>query len=415
MINGHTDTKTYRGESLEELLPRIAEELGPDAVITRQRDGIVGGIGGFFGKKILEVEARPAERPPTLPAGVVLDAYDDGSPLVRTQGEDTADAMDPETREEPREAAPEPAAGEASSGATTFAQLVDELAAANDEPAAEEEEAVPAQPASAQPASRTQEQSEQSARPNPIYEGIGVGHSLVWSGLSSEPVASLIGSVLRHSSLFSAEKPLAAQVKAALAQQIPTATGWTTERHVLALVGTARSGRTHAAAAIARAYAHARIATAVLSLESPRTALRLGALIEAEEIGFDVAASRAEIDFALRRLSSYGLVVVDTPAFATSDPQSIERVARLLDAVGVDAVHLLVPAGLTADAAGAISAALAGRLDYTHIMVTQLDRDTRVGGAVGLAIGTQRPISYLMAGNEVTVPDAYELAERVLA
>src|SRR5581483_6589605 len=205
------------------------------------------------------------------------------------------------------------------------------------------------------------------------------------------------------------------QVKAALAQQIPTATGWTTERHVLALVGTARSGRTHAAAAIARAYAHARIATAVLSLESPRTALRLGALIEAEEIGFDVAASRAEIDFALRRLSSYGLVVVDTPAFATSDPQSIERVARLLDAVGVDAVHLLVPAGLTADAAGAISAALAGRLDYTHIMVTQLDRDTRVGGAVGLAIGTQRPISYLMAGNEVTVPDAYELAERVLA
>lgn len=409
MINGHTDTKTYRGESLEELLPRIAEELGPDAVITRQRDGIVGGIGGFFGKKILEVEARPAERPPTLPAGVVLDAYDDGSPLVRTQGEDTADAMDLETREEPREAAPEPAAGEASSGATTFAQLVDELAAANEEPAAEEEAAP------AQPASRMQEQPERPARPNPIYEGIGVGHSLVWSGLSSEPVASLIGSVLRHSSLFSAEKPLAEQVKAALAQQIPTATGWTTERHVLALVGTARSGRTHAAAAIARAYAHARIATAVLSLESPRTALRLGGLIEAEEIGFDVAASRAEIDFALRRLSSYGLVVVDTPAFATSDPQSIERVARLLDAVGVDAVHLLVPAGLTADAAGAISAALAGRLDYTHIMVTQLDRDTRVGGAVGLAIGTQRPISYLMAGNEVTVPDAYELAERVLA
>jgi flagellar biosynthesis GTPase FlhF len=53
-----TDIKTFRGESLEELLPQIREELGPDAVILRQRDGLTGGVAGFFQKRCVEVDAR---------------------------------------------------------------------------------------------------------------------------------------------------------------------------------------------------------------------------------------------------------------------------------------------------------------------------------------------------------------------
>lgn len=52
------ETRSYRGGSLEELLPRIAEELGPDAVIIRRREGIVGGFAGFFGKRCVEVQAQ---------------------------------------------------------------------------------------------------------------------------------------------------------------------------------------------------------------------------------------------------------------------------------------------------------------------------------------------------------------------
>jgi len=152
----------------------------------------------------------------------------------------------------------------------------------------------------------------------------------------------------------------------------------------------------------------------VLSLESPRTALGLGALLDTPEVGFDVASSLDEVDFALQRLASYGLIVVDTPAFAHTDPNGIERLARMLDKVGVNSVHLVCTAGMTADAASAMSSALAGRIDYTHIMVSHLNKDPRVGGAVGLAIGTKRPISYLMSDTELRVPDAFELAERVL-
>ena len=51
-------TRTFRGTSIEEILPRIRAELGPDAVITRQREGLKGGFAGFFQKKFVEIEAH---------------------------------------------------------------------------------------------------------------------------------------------------------------------------------------------------------------------------------------------------------------------------------------------------------------------------------------------------------------------
>src|SRR4051795_13078676 len=64
--NGSDDVKTFRGRSLEEVLPQIREELGPDAIVLRRREGLGGGVGGFFQRPYVEVEARApngAERP----------------------------------------------------------------------------------------------------------------------------------------------------------------------------------------------------------------------------------------------------------------------------------------------------------------------------------------------------------------
>src|SRR3954470_13617596 len=77
------ETRSYRGTSLEELLPRIQEELGPDAVIVRRREGVVGGFGGFFGKKCIELQVQATVRPLALapaPAGSV-NFYDSGDDL----------------------------------------------------------------------------------------------------------------------------------------------------------------------------------------------------------------------------------------------------------------------------------------------------------------------------------------------
>src|ERR1700761_9629963 len=52
-------TYTYRGRSLEELVPRIRQELGDDAVIVARRETTSGGVGGFFATRQIEVEVRP--------------------------------------------------------------------------------------------------------------------------------------------------------------------------------------------------------------------------------------------------------------------------------------------------------------------------------------------------------------------
>src|SRR4051812_49453992 len=51
------DTKTFRGLSLAEVEAKVRAELGDDAVVVRQREGLTGGVGGFFQRRIFEVEA----------------------------------------------------------------------------------------------------------------------------------------------------------------------------------------------------------------------------------------------------------------------------------------------------------------------------------------------------------------------
>jgi flagellar biosynthesis protein FlhF len=62
----------YQGRSIEELIPKIQADLGDDAIVVRRRKGLTGGIGGFFQRPFVEIEARPgAER------GQLIDMYDE--------------------------------------------------------------------------------------------------------------------------------------------------------------------------------------------------------------------------------------------------------------------------------------------------------------------------------------------------
>jgi flagellar biosynthesis GTPase FlhF len=74
------DTFTYRGRSLEELVPRIRQELGDDAVIVSRRETSSGGVGGFFAKREIEVEVRPGESGPPARVG----GPDIGGPDIAT-------------------------------------------------------------------------------------------------------------------------------------------------------------------------------------------------------------------------------------------------------------------------------------------------------------------------------------------
>ena len=79
--NGHdrelNGVRTYRGRKLEDLIPQIRAELGPDAIILRQREGLMGGVGGFFAQKCVEVDAQAAPRP----EAPTVDIYDEDEPV----------------------------------------------------------------------------------------------------------------------------------------------------------------------------------------------------------------------------------------------------------------------------------------------------------------------------------------------
>ena len=54
-----SQARVYRGRTVEELIPRIQRELGPEAIILRRRDGLTGGVLGFFQHAWVEIEAVP--------------------------------------------------------------------------------------------------------------------------------------------------------------------------------------------------------------------------------------------------------------------------------------------------------------------------------------------------------------------
>src|SRR5438132_954993 len=53
------EPKTFRGLSLAEVERKVRAELGDDAVVIRQREGLTGGVGGFFQRRLYEVDALP--------------------------------------------------------------------------------------------------------------------------------------------------------------------------------------------------------------------------------------------------------------------------------------------------------------------------------------------------------------------
>ncbi len=64
-----TPIRTYRGRTIDELIPKIQEELGADAIILRRREGLTGGLAGFFQRPFVELEA--------MEGGPRVDLYDE--------------------------------------------------------------------------------------------------------------------------------------------------------------------------------------------------------------------------------------------------------------------------------------------------------------------------------------------------
>ena len=117
-------TMTYRARSLTNALVQARDELGPDAVVIRRREGLEGGVAGFFQKAVVEIEAQ-AGGPALLSAG---------APATSLLDDDAAIVPDPDPA--PIQMAPGLARGAAAAG---FAAA---LATAEHAPAPQAQDAV---------------------------------------------------------------------------------------------------------------------------------------------------------------------------------------------------------------------------------------------------------------------------------
>jgi flagellar biosynthesis GTPase FlhF len=392
-----TETKTYRGKTLDEVLPQIREELGEDAIIMRRREGIVGGFGGFFGRRCVEVDAIAspvaASRTVALPTSTVFDAYDS-----------TADA--------PADEAENPVIRTMLDQAHPFAQALQTAELRIESPAPEPEDAADTSA------------EEFRAIEFPPIAGDGdweaAAATAVAAGLPAAVVETLARDARRAMQPFAQSSDPLDLIERALARQIKVEHGWKTKRRTIALVGAAGSGKTLTAAKLCHAYATgSTLAVRTLSLEPPADAYRLGALTEHLDIGLRVAQTPDTAARSAARMAGESLIVVDTPPVSANDPDGIADLAMLLEAVRPDETHLVVPAWADARATAELYEAITAHFPVTRITITRLDEVSSVAAAVGLSFTLKRPLAYVTDGRRpiggLRPADPAELASLALS
>lgn len=365
------EPKTYRGRNLAELLPRIRHELGPDAVITRQREGLQGGFAGFFQKQFVEVEAH---------SGRKLDVYDDGleSPAIRAliqQASPFADQL---------EAAEE--------------ELEDESADRGSLPAEVANEAEPEPQRSAISEQRAVRRFGRARPP----QADAIEQTLVDSGLSARLAGAIVTETVAHLLPFDTPRELRKLVRGELARRIPVQSTWAGVGRRIGFVGTGGSGKTLCTARLATTYADAGDRpVACLSLRPPDGGAELTQLLSAEDVPVEVVQSADEARDRIAGLGDDAVVVVDTPAVNPQRPEQIDALAAELGRFLYE-VHLTLPAAISTPAAQELVAEL-GPLGVSRFVLTHLDTTSHIGGAVELAIRNSKPFSFTSEGT--TMPE----------
>jgi flagellar biosynthesis GTPase FlhF len=410
-----TDVKTFRGRSLDEVLPQIRAELGADAIVVRRREGLAGGVAGFFQRSYVEVEARPAhddEKP--------LEARNDrataeglASPAIRALVDQAAPFADALARvtgpptpvgERAHEILTAAAQGAAPVAAGLYGPQPNQAAIAEAvyEPVAPPAEMIP-------PAVEDSPEPLAAVRPN-----VADAHEerLVAAGLSAGLAKDIVAEAVAHGLPFAQPRSIKKLIRTALARRMPVMADLGGDARTIAFVGAGGSGKTSAAERLAAAYAAVDAEVVVVSLRGADGGAGLAARLAPAGVSV-VAADSAEE--AARRLArrQATLTIVDAPSAGPSDRAAVTQLAGELKALGVTEVHLALPATLSAAAADELAAALAP-LGLTHVALTHADQTARPGAPVELAVSGRRALSYVCSRDAIEPADAETLAKQLL-
>jgi flagellar biosynthesis GTPase FlhF len=411
------ETKTYRGRSLEEVLPQIRAELGSDAIVVRRREGLAGGVAGFFQRSYVEVDARAGGNP-----------IHDEKPLEARNDRATAEGFEsPAIRALVDQAAPfanalaqaeGPLAERAHEVLLAAAQGSAGLYGPQPNQAAIEDAYEPVAP----PAEMIPPAVHESApEPTPAREGLAAerpnvadAHEqrLVAAGLSATLAKDIVAEAVAHGLPFAEPRGIKKLIRTALSRRMPIMSDLGGDARTIAFVGAGGSGKTSATERLATAYAKADADVVVVALRANDGGVSLASRLEPLGVSVVAADDAAQ---AARRLArrEATLTIVDAPAAGPADRAAVTRLVADLQTLGVSEVHLTLPATLSAAAAEELAAALAP-LGITHVALTHADQTTRPGAPVELAVTGRRALSYVCSRDAIEPVDPDALAKQLL-
>jgi flagellar biosynthesis protein FlhF len=382
----------------------------------RQREGLMGGVGGFFQRPCIEVEVRPGDPlPPERPARR-FDAYDDDpaapeplppyeEPEAQTPPQFEPDPMPPPD-EPTAEGLSAPGIQEILRQAAPFADHLNAAAREFEPMRSPEPEAQPLpQPAAAGPGGGTQ-------------IGDAIAQTLVEAGIDAGRAGEIVAETVSHVLPFGSPSRGRKLVREALARRVPVAAPPAVGGRSLAFVGPGGAGKTLCTARLAIAYARGSdLPVVCIALRPPDGGNELGSMLEPLGVGVTAVASAEQARAHVAGALGHALVVVDTPAVSPGSIAEVGRLGAELETLGVTEVHLTLPATYSGAAAAELTERLSP-LGPTHVALTHMDETTRIGGLVDFVIYAGRPLSYVSEGTDVPgglMPaEAIEIAARVL-
>jgi flagellar biosynthesis protein FlhF len=428
--------KTYVGRSLEELAPQIRDELGPEAVILSQRQGLKGGVGGFFGTKSIEVLA--ADRMPTEEQTAAALA---GEPMPADDDSATGYSFAPEV-ESPIEAETETDAERAALVVAALGEMrarqtpAKQAAAAYTAPIEDFE--LPDFAGSIGP---VEEPFEPESASDPIVvelreakqgEGMRIApraadethatssddaiellDELDRAGVAVEIARAVVEAAERHLRPFKPDAPLRELVRARIRSVVRIESGWSGEgQRTLAVAGPSGAGKTTILLKLAERYCAAGLSVGLIALEPVADSGIRTRSVESmgESLAFDVrrAASVSAVRAARRAFADHDAVLIDTPGSAIADPEAREALELLLRECKVDELHAVLPLGLADRELAHVTSRLV-ELGANRVLPTKLDETRFAGALLTLAASSKLPLAYLGTGPRIS--DDLELAD----
>ncbi len=374
-----TATRTYRGNSLEEIIPRIKAELGPDAVITRRREGLTGGVAGFFQKQFVEVEAHAGAAPSRR-----FEVIDDSDALP--------EALREATGHRPQATELEPQSPVTSHQSPAIEKILEQAAPFADQLSTALERT--------QPAPGTAMAPLVAGRRAPAEAG-ALMEELVAAGLHPALAEGILTETVSHVLPFAPHSSLDRLVRETLARRIPVSSTWSRRGRTVGFVGPGGSGKTLCTARLAATYAqNSDVPVICLSLRPSDGGAELAALLGPYGVQVHPVEDPGEARARIAGAREHALVVIDTPTVSPAAPGEMERLAADLERIGVYEVHLTLPATVGEHAADDVLRGF-GPTGVSRIVLTHADETGHIGPAVGLVIRSGRPFSYISSGTSV--------------